>query len=119
MQHDPSLIAWLGPAAEELTDEQVDQVAEEARAISERYPHPDEQAERDAALSVVVQHLLGEITPDEAARALMDARQRERCAFAAAEWLGVMLVRGGAKKAVAARAVGIDRMSLLKALGER
>src|SRR5690606_41024394 len=79
----------------------------------------DLQPERDAALAAVVQHLLGETSPEAAGRALLDARRREREAYAAAETIAVMLVGGGSPKSTAARRVGIDRMSLLKALGER
>ncbi|HEU4752841.1 MAG TPA: hypothetical protein VFU47_07005, partial [Armatimonadota bacterium] len=113
------LMAWLGPAAADLTPEQIDRVRTEAAAIRRRYPDPDEQPERDAALSAVVQYLLGEFGPGDAARALIDARRREQEAVAAATWVGVMLVREGAAKTAAAAAAGIDRMTLLKALGER
>lgn len=113
------LMAWLGPAAADLTAEQLETLAEEAHRIADRYPDPDEQAERDAALSAVVQYLLGDATPEDAGRALVAARLREREAFATAEAVAVMLVRDGSAKAAAARRVGIDRMSLLKALGER
>jgi hypothetical protein len=115
------LMAWLGPAADELTPEQVERVRDEARAIAERYPDPDEQPERDAALSAVVQYLLGETTPEDAARELVDARLREQRAMAAATWVAVMLVRDNPVryKAVAAERVGINRMTLLRALGER
>lgn len=113
------LMAWLGPAAEELTEEQIERVTAEAKSIAARYPDPDEQDERDAALSAVVQYLLGETSPEDLKRELIAARAAERRAFAAALWVGVMLHRDGAKKAPAATAVGVDRMSLLKALGER
>ena len=116
---DYELTAWLGPAADELTAEQTDRVRAEAQQIAQRYPDPDEQPERDAALSAVVQYLLGETTPEDAGRALIIARQAERAAYVAAEQVAVMLVRDGHPKATAARQVGIDRMSLLKALGER
>lgn len=122
---DHNLLAWLGPAADELTAEQIERVAAESREIDQRYPDPDQQDERDAALSAVVQYLLGETTPEEAGRALIDARRQAREAFAAATWTAVMLVRDNPPagrrgyKAIAAARVGIDRMSLLKALGER
>lgn len=119
MEITDDLMAWLGPAADELTPEQIERVAAEARRIDERYPDPDEQPERDAALSAAVQYLLGETTPEDARRTLDDARRREREAFVAAEQIAVMLVGDGSKKATAARLVGIDRMSLLTALGER
>ena len=117
---DNDLMAWLGPAAKDLTGEQIEQVAEAARDIETRYPDPDEQPERDAALSATVQLLLGETMPEDAARALIDARRAEREAYAAALQMAVMLHRvGDVPKATAARRVGVDRMGLLKALGER
>jgi hypothetical protein len=118
MNHD-GLMAWLGPAAHELTSEQLERFAAEAARIDEWYPDDDEQDERDAALTAVVQHLLGETSPAEANNALLAARREERRAYAAALAVGVMLVGDGSKKATAAGMVGVDRMSLLKALGER
>jgi hypothetical protein len=114
------LITWLGPAAEQLTAEQLEIVADAARDINQRYPDPDEQPERDAALSATVQLLLGETSAHDAARTLIAARAEERRAYVHAEQVAVMLHRhGGMPKAPAAEAVGISRMSLLKALGER
>ena len=116
---DHELMAWLGPVADDLTSEQVEQVAVESREIDQRYPHPDDQHLRDAALSAVVQHVLGETTAQDADHALRAARRAEREAYAAALQIAVMLTRGGTPKAAAARRAGVDRMSLLKALGER
>lgn len=113
------LMAWLGPAIDDMTAEQTERVAAEARRIGERYPDPDEQPDREAALTAVVQYLLGETTPEDVSRALTEARRRAHEAYVAAEQVAVMLVGDGTPKAVAARQAGIDRMSLLKALGER
>lgn len=113
------LAAWLGPAADDLTPDQVDRLAGLARRIAEFYPHPDEDREREAALSTAVQHLLDETTAEEVRRTLIAAALAEHDARVAATWLGVCLVNDGMKKAAAARAVGIDRMLLLEALGER
>ena len=113
------LMAWLGPAAEDLTAEQIEQVAVAARDIAERYPDPDDSHLRDAALSATVQYLLGDITAEDADRALIEARQREQEAYAAALQVAVMLRGDGEQKATAARRAGVARMSLLKALGER
>lgn len=113
------LMAWLGPAADEMTPEQIERVADAARRIEAFYPDPDQQDVREAALSAVVQHLLGEITPEAASRTLTAAALAEARARAAAVWLGVMLVDDGSPKATSARAVGVDRMTLLEALGER
>lgn len=113
------LMAWLGPAATELSPEQAERVAVEAHDIEQRYPDPDEQAERDAALSATVQYLLGETAAADVSRALIEARRREREAYVAALQTAVMLVRDGGQKKGSAAACGVDRMSLLKALGER
>lgn len=113
------LMAWLGPAAADLTPEQTERVAAEAQRIAERYPDPDERPERDAALSAAVQYLLGETTAEDASRALVDARLREREAYVTALQVAVMLAGDGVPDAVAARRAGIDRMRLLKALGKR
>ncbi|MFI2663296.1 hypothetical protein [Micromonospora carbonacea] len=114
------LMAWAGPAWAELTDEQRDQLADAAADITQRYPDPDDQDDRDAALSATVQYLLGETTADDTARALLAARQAARAAYVAAVQHAVMLHRvGGSQKKTAALACGIDRMTLLKALGER
>jgi hypothetical protein len=114
-----ALKAWLGPAADDLTPEQIERVAEAARDIDRRYPDPDDEDKRQAALSATVQYLLGEITPEDASRALVEARRREREAYVAALQVAVLMVRDGGGKKPAADACGIDRMGLLKALGER
>jgi hypothetical protein len=113
------LMAWLGPAAEDLTPEQIERVAKAASDIAARYPDPDEQPKREAALTATVQYLLGETTPGDAARTLAQARHSEHLAYVAAVQVAVMLHRDGTPKANAAAAAGVDRMSLLKALGER
>jgi hypothetical protein len=113
------LTAWLGPAADDLTTEQIERVAEAARDLGRRYPDPDERPERDAALSATVQYLLGETAPEEANRALIDARLAEQAAYVSALQIAVLLVADGVPKKTAAERVGVDRMSLLKALGER
>lgn len=114
------LMAWLGPAAEQLTPEQLEIVAGAARDIQQRYADPDEQPERDAALTATVQYLLGETSAHDAARTLIAARAEERRAYVHAEQVGLLLHRlERTPKATAAEAVGISRMSLLKALGER
>lgn len=114
------LTAWLGPAASQLTPDQLDTVRVEADRIQQRYPDADEHNERTAALSAVVQYLLRETTAAEVAGLLAGARTQERMAFASATWTAVMMHRtGGTSKSAAAASCGVDRMSLLKALGER
>lgn len=111
------LMAWLGPAAAELTPDQIRIVAEQAKLIEARID-ADLQDERDAALSAVVQFLLGETDAEQAKRALIDARAAERRATAAAASVGAMLTLSGTSEVAAAAAVGIDRMTLRDALGK-
>lgn len=114
------LMAWLGPAVDDLSPDQIEAVAAAARDLDQRYPDPDEQPEREAALSATVQYLLGEITTEDARRRLNAARVEERAAYVAALQVAVMAHRhGGIPKSAAAREVGVDRMRVLKALGER
>jgi hypothetical protein len=113
------LLAWLGPAADEMTPEQIERVRESAADLDQRYPDADDQDLREAALTATVQHLLGDTTAEDADRALVSARLAEARAFAAAVQIAVELVRDGQPKATAARRCGINRMSLLQALGQR
>ncbi len=119
------LTAWLGPAADSMTPERLERVTELSRRIYAFYPDPGEYEEREAALSAVVQHLLGEITPEEARRTLTDAVRAAARARAASTWLGVAIVAermaAGERpvKAVVARECGVERMAFLEALGER
>ncbi len=113
------LRAWLGPAADDLTAEQLERVADLSRRIDAFYPDPDEHREREAALSAVVQHLLGDTSPSEVRQAHVDAKLRAREAAVAATWVGVALAEETGNKLGAAREVGVDRMVLLETLGER
>lgn len=114
-----ALMVWLGPAAGDLTASQLELVAEADRSIEARYPDPDDQDKREAALSAAVQYLLGDTSADEVRRELDAARAAERRARAAATQVAVMMVRAGGEKKGSAITVGIDRMALLEALGER
>ncbi len=113
------LTAWLGPALDDLTPGQVDRVRAEAARIHDRYPDPDEQPERDAALSATVQYLLGETNLDDAGRALGAARRAQSLAMAAAQQVAAMAAGDGVSEVEAARRAAIDRMTLRKVLGKR
>ncbi len=112
------LLEWLGD--EIVSDGQLDKLIDASLDIEQRYPDVDEQLERDAALAATLQYLLGDTTPADANRTLIDARLAERRAYIAALQIAVMHHRvGGVDKTNAAKEAGIDRMRLLKALGER
>lgn len=110
--------AWLGPARDEMTDEQAKRFTAGLELISTRYPEPDDQMERDAATSATVQCILGETTVQEQARNLRDARIHTATTMAAAQQVARLAVRDGAPKATTACQIGLDRMTMRKVLGK-
>ncbi|MGC0364827.1 hypothetical protein ABH922_002811 [Rhodococcus sp. 27YEA15] len=102
---------WAGPAWDELDDEQRARLNREADRVGEIYPDPDDQYERDAALSAAVQYMLGETSVakvgDELRRAKIAVRQ-----------LAVMAVEDGQAETRTARDAGVDRMTIRKWLGK-
>jgi hypothetical protein len=110
--------AWLGPAAAEMTVEQRSRFEDEAALICEQYADPDLAAERDAALSAVVQYLLGDTTPEEAGRVLAAAREAERAASIAAQTMARMVCDDGMSEVQAAQTLALDRMTVRKARGK-
>lgn len=114
-----ALLARLGPAAEQLTIEQIDRLAREADIIAERYPGPDHRDEHDAALSAAVQWLLGEITVEQAGAKRQRALLRERATKAAAIQVAAMAIEDGGSERQVAAGAGIDRQTLRKRLGKQ
>lgn len=113
------LEAWLGPALGDLTADQLERIRDESDRIAERYPDPDEQDLRDAAMNASVQYLLNETTVEDAGRALTAARLELGRAMAASKQLAAMAVADQMSEVRAADAACIDRMTLLKVLGKR
>lgn len=112
--------AWLGPAAEELTTEQRERFEVEAVETIERIgDDPDLQAERDAALSALVQYLLGEATIDEVGGVRRRSADAARYALLAAQQVARLAVLDGMPEAEAGRRAGLDRMTVRKLLGKR
>lgn len=108
------LEAWLGPALEDLSPEQVDRLHREAEAIDERWPDPDDADDREAALAAAVQYMLGELTVEEAGRRRRETRAAERHARVQAIQLACMATEDGVPTAAAARVVGLDRQVLIR-----
>lgn len=110
---------WLGPAAAELTPEQRDRFDREVDAIHERIgDDPDDQDDRDAALSATVQYLLGDLTIDDAGHARTRTRDAARAALLAAQQTARMAVQDGMTESDAARRASIDRMVVRKVMGK-
>lgn len=113
------LEAWLGPALDDLTSEQVDRLMAESDRIDARYPDADHEIERQTALGAAVGYLLGDTTADDAARGLANARREQDLALATSRQIAAMLVDDKVlSERDAAPAVGIDRMTLRDYLGK-
>lgn len=112
------LIEWLGDAAEDLTEAQMEILRERDKEIEALYPEEDARDEREAALSAVLMFLLADAEAEQVRRGLIEARAKARLALVAAGSYGVMLVRGGMSEVKAAEMVGIDRVTLRDALGK-
>jgi hypothetical protein len=110
---------WLGPAWDQLDEGKKYRFLEEAYLIDERYADADLSPEREASMVAAVQYLLGELTPDDAGSALMQARLDLARAMAVSKQVAVMACREGASEADMARRTGIDRMTVRQVLGKR
>ncbi|WP_328439074.1 hypothetical protein [Nocardia puris] len=113
------LEAWAGPAWAELDGAQRERLARSANAIAARYPDPDDQDLRDAALSATVQHLLGETSLEDAAHELARTRRDEAAARAAMRQIVILSARDGVSEAAIAARTGLSRARTVRAwLGE-
>lgn len=106
---------YLGPYADDATDEQKTALARAAEMVTTRYPDrddPSEQAMRGAA-----QVILGDDTLDGLAAAYTRARQAEREAMA--QLVGAIIAASAtdSESAIASR-TGLTRMTVRKALGK-
>jgi histidinol-phosphate/aromatic aminotransferase/cobyric acid decarboxylase-like protein len=110
------LEAWLGDD-HGLTDDQLDELLAQATEIQERYPDPDDQAERDAALTAAYrlkveppENVLSDYSAQRTA-----ARAAEAVASAGLQQAAQSLIWNGQwTEAGFARAVGVDRMTVRK-----
>lgn len=112
--------AWLGDD-HGLTDEQIDELTATADEIAERYPDPDDQAERDAALTAAYRIMAGqaEALVEELARERVNAREAELLALAGLRQAALTLIPGDETQAGFARRAGVDRMAVRDWLGLR
>lgn len=114
--------AWLGPAADNITDEQLDRFDLVADTVQARWPSPDEQDARDEALSGALQVIVGDDTLEGLAQAWRAAAQVERARMAALT--GALLASStgartgsGSEADLIARA-GVTRGTVRRALGK-
>lgn len=113
---DHDIDTWL--AGTPLTDEQRDRFAEAWGAVSDRYPDPDDQDERDAALSAALQYLLGETVPADAGRSLARARHQQLLATATARQIAIMAIADGATENALHGQLEVTRRTLRQWLGK-
>lgn len=126
MQHH-ELVAWLGDD-HDLTDDQITELLSTAADIEDRYPDSDDEEERTAALTTAYRLLVedSQEVVDDLADALASARIAESEALAAGRQAALMLVRVGDRTARGiesqqglARALGVDRKTVIDWLGRR
>ncbi|HET7388368.1 MAG TPA: hypothetical protein VFJ19_17075 [Nocardioidaceae bacterium] len=111
--------AWLGPAADDLTDEQRERFEAEAEAAIERIgDDPDLQPERDAALAAIVAYLLEETSIEQVGAERTATADAARYASLAAQQVARMAVQDGMSEVAAARAARLDRMTVRRVLGK-
>lgn len=105
---------WLGPAADTITDEQLQQLDQAADAIAARWPGPDDEDTRREALSGAMQVIVG----DDTIEGLAEERHRaRRSAQEAMDRLaGAMIAQPAAEEQLAAR-TGLPRDTVRRALG--
>lgn len=113
------LEAWLGDN-HSLTAGQLDELLRTASEIGERYPNPDDQLERDAALSTAYQLMATDQDVVEGlAREREAAKNAELQALAGLRQAALALIpHGDATEAGFARKAGIDRMTIRRWLGK-
>ena len=117
-QHE--LEAWLGDD-HGLDEDQIAELLRHADDIEERYPDPDDQEERDAALSTAYRLIrLEDEVIGELAQERSDARAAESRALAGLRQAALMLIPTESRtEAGFARQVGVDRMAVRSWLGKR
>lgn len=115
------LEAWLGDD-HGLSEDELTELLDEANEIDERYPDPDDQAERDAALSAAYR-LMTEPVEDVLAdygKQRSDARAVASAASAALQQAArTVVAEGKLSEAGFSRVAGVDRMSVRKWLDKR
>lgn len=116
-QHE--LDAWLGDD-HGLNDEQVRDLLWRADEIEARYPDPDDQDERTAALTVAHRLISGEQgVVEELAKSRAEAKAAEISALAGLREAALIRIGTTDTEAGFARAANVDRMAVRKWLGKR
>lgn len=119
------LDAWLGDAATELTDEDIEQLLRDANAIEERYPDPDDADDQQTAITTVLRLSTEdhETVLNELADKLYAARRADHDARVALRQAALSLIHHGGKGIYSeqgfAQVAGVTRMSVREWIGKR
>lgn len=107
---------WLGPAADTITDEQLNRLDDVARRLDNRWPDddPDHAEDRTTALAAAAQVILGDATLEQVGAQLQAVRRAEHEQLVALT--GALLASDGGERVLAERA-GVARDTVRKALG--
>ena len=118
------LRAWLGPALDDMTDDQVEQFTEMVAAIDQRYPitDPDDAPfvieTRTYAMSGALALLLGDDTLTSTHQQWERAKQAEREAMATLTGAIIASAHQGSSELDMANRTGLSRGTVRKALGK-
>ena len=109
--------AWLGPALDNMTAEQVPAFARMVEAIGDRYPDADEAGMRELASSGALLVMLRDSTLEAIAAEWQLAKRTEREAMAMLTGAIIAAAEGDTAVGIAKRA-GVARETVRKALGK-
>lgn len=112
------IAAWLGPALADLSDEQVDQIADAFETIQARYEGKDADDDAEAARSGAAQVIIGDDDLETIAAAYLAARRLERERMAALTGAIAATAAQGESEVRIADMAGVTRMTVRKALGK-
>ena len=115
MIQDYEIAAWLGPIADETTDEQRDAIRDAWEALDGMIG-PDEWLRE--ACDAAGQYVLGDVTVTGAADALMRARARAEEAAAVLRGVVVAAAHAGESEASLATTTGLSRTTVRAWLGK-
>lgn len=108
------LKVWLGPAVDQLDEDQLALLQRESDRLDRIYPDPDEIPLWTAAMSATVQYVLGETTVEAVGKALGAARWELALAMAVAKQVAVVATQSpSVSDPQASFQAGIDRKSLV------
>lgn len=115
---DTAIDAWLGPAADDLDAAQRDRFITIWDDVADRWPAPEDQDLRNAAMGGAVQYLLGETAPAEYGRTIGRLNAELEETKAAARAVAMLAIEDGASENQLHQDLGVTRRTLRLWLGK-